>query len=101
MFTERRPAFDAKNRFSLPFELPLSWEEYSQACAATCPSDANEIKQLTAILKGHEDKAHAWLLAKGWIKEKQVLSDLEPKHRSRILNNVEGFLEAIKPKEGN
>jgi len=28
MFTERRPGFDAKNRFGLPFQMPLSWEDY-------------------------------------------------------------------------
>lgn len=28
MYSERRPAFDAKNRHSLPFKLPLSWDEY-------------------------------------------------------------------------
>jgi hypothetical protein len=28
MFTERRPGFDAKNRFGLPFQMSLSWEEY-------------------------------------------------------------------------
>ncbi len=102
LYTERRPAFDAKNRFGLPFELPLSWEEYDKACAATGPSDGDEVKQLTAALKGHEDKAQAWLLAKGWLKDKQPLADLEPKHRRRILNNLNGFIEAITPKtEGN
>jgi hypothetical protein len=101
IYTERRPAFDAKNRFGLPFELPLSWEEFARACAATSPSEAEEVKALTAALKGHEDKAHAWLLEKGWLKEKQTLADLEPKHRRRILNNPDGFIEAIAPKEGN
>jgi hypothetical protein len=28
MYTEWRPAFDAKNRFNLPFQLPLSWDQY-------------------------------------------------------------------------
>jgi len=31
MYTERRPAFEAKNRFSLPFQLPLSFHEYERA----------------------------------------------------------------------
>ena len=31
LYTESRPGFEAKNRFSLPFELPLSWEEYAAA----------------------------------------------------------------------
>lgn len=102
LYTERRPAFDAKNRFSLPFELPLSWEEYAKACAASGPSEEEEAKQLLDILKGNEDKAVAWLLEKGWIKEKQTLADLEPKHRRKILNNPEGFITTITTnKEGN
>lgn len=31
MYTERRPAFDAGNRFGLPFELPLSYAAYESA----------------------------------------------------------------------
>jgi len=31
VYTERRPAFDAKNRFGLPFSIPLSWDEYEAA----------------------------------------------------------------------
>lgn len=30
--TERRPGFDAKNRFSLPLTIPLSWDDYVKAC---------------------------------------------------------------------
>lgn len=35
MYTEERPAFLAKNRFSLPPELPLSWPALATAMAAT------------------------------------------------------------------
>ena len=31
MYTETRPAFDAKNRFGLPFELPLDWKVFGAA----------------------------------------------------------------------
>ena len=31
LHTEKRPAFDAKNRFSLPSELPLSWSAFADA----------------------------------------------------------------------
>lgn len=31
MFTEHRPAFQAKNRFELPFQLPLEWDDYDKA----------------------------------------------------------------------
>jgi len=30
LYTERRPAFDAKSRHGLPPEMPLSWEEFYQ-----------------------------------------------------------------------
>lgn len=33
MFTSERPAYMAKNRYSLPESLPLSWEAFSQAIA--------------------------------------------------------------------
>ena len=98
LYTERRPAFDAKNRYSLPFELPLSWEEYAKACEATGASAEDEVKQLAAALKGHEANALAWLVGKGWINEKQDLPDLAANHRRRILNNPEGFITTITPK---
>lgn len=31
LYTARRPAFDAKNRYSLPFEIPLSWKDFADA----------------------------------------------------------------------
>lgn len=34
LYTERRPAFDAKNRFGLPFELKLEWVDFAQRVKA-------------------------------------------------------------------
>jgi len=31
IYTDRRPAFDAKNRFGLPEEMPLSWDDLAKA----------------------------------------------------------------------
>lgn len=31
MFTQHRPPFDAKNRFNLPFEMPLDWGTFGRA----------------------------------------------------------------------
>ena len=31
LYTERRPAFDAKNRYALPFEIALSWDAFAKA----------------------------------------------------------------------
>lgn len=44
MYTEWRPAFDAKNRFGLPFQLPLSWESYDQAAQKPQAKTVSEIK---------------------------------------------------------
>jgi hypothetical protein len=34
MFSQHRPAFDAKNRFNLPFEMPLDWGTFGRAVKA-------------------------------------------------------------------
>ena len=39
MFTEERPAYKAKNRYSLPPELPLAWQPFEDALAGT-PAEA-------------------------------------------------------------
>lgn len=38
IYTERRPGWDAKNRLGLPFELPLSWAEFSDAASKGEPN---------------------------------------------------------------
>lgn len=66
MYTQRRAAFDAKNRYDLPEALPLSWEEFEAAVKAQKPGDpmelyktaANLIAQLTGEM---HDKATAHL----------------------------------------
>jgi len=45
LFTERRPSFDAKNRFGLPFELPLSWDAYVSAKNDSKPDNLKMIRQ--------------------------------------------------------
>jgi predicted kinase len=62
MFTEKRPAFVAKNRDSLPFELPLNWDEYVNAASKQVSKDIptmitfieNNISSLDAAVR---DKA--------------------------------------------
>jgi hypothetical protein len=56
MFTEWRPAFDAKNRFGLPFQLPLSWEAYDQATKKPAAKTISETKaELTDLLSQIKD----------------------------------------------
>jgi hypothetical protein len=34
LYTENRPAFDAKNRYDLPFDMPLAWKPFGEAVHA-------------------------------------------------------------------
>jgi hypothetical protein len=44
VFTERRPGFDAKNRFGLPLQLPMLWAEYETALESSNPMDPDYLK---------------------------------------------------------
>ena len=48
LYTERRPAYDAKNRFSLPEMIPLSWDDYVSA-KNKAPVQADNSKILADI----------------------------------------------------
>lgn len=34
VYTEHRPAWDAKNRYDLPYEMPLNWDEFERSARA-------------------------------------------------------------------
>lgn len=44
IYTERRPAFDAKNRYGLSFELPLDWQAFDEAARKGEPDSAEAIR---------------------------------------------------------
>jgi hypothetical protein len=43
MHTERRPGYDAKNRYGLPLTIPLSWSEFEKAADNGQPDSAEAI----------------------------------------------------------
>lgn len=45
LYTQRRAAYDAKNRYDLPEKLPLSWPEFEGAVRAHRPGDPEELRQ--------------------------------------------------------
>lgn len=52
MYTERRPGFDAKNRYGLPFQLSLDWVEFEKACEAGQPHAPAYLKnQIIELIK--------------------------------------------------
>lgn len=48
--TERRAAWDAKNRYGLPEQIPLSWEDFATAAGLASPKqhDADQVATLRA-----------------------------------------------------
>lgn len=95
MFTERRPAFDAKNRFDLPFEMELSWLEFAKMADAAKPASAATEDKVAKLFEGREDKAIAYLVSIDWLLEGQTLADLLEKRRKPILNRSDDFLRAV------
>ena len=47
LYTEHRPAWDAKNRYGLPFELGFpedgAWDLFERACRAGAPADIDSL----------------------------------------------------------
>lgn len=54
IYTEHRPAFDAKNRYGLPFEIPLSWDDFHAAAVKGEPDSVvtllDEVNTLIAAI---------------------------------------------------
>jgi hypothetical protein len=68
MYTGPRPGFDAKNRLELPYELPLSYEAFIDACENNEESDPgaliNDINEMTSALDEKMKKVVAEQLEK-------------------------------------
>jgi hypothetical protein len=63
IYTEHSAAFDAKNRHSLPPQLPLYWEDFVQAVAAGQPATLANLHAQIAELLTHADPQLAELVA--------------------------------------
>lgn len=60
--TERRAAWDAKNRYGLPEQLPLSWADFDVACGAGETRILELREQLKAAMGNNADpKLVAWV----------------------------------------
>jgi len=86
MYTERRPAFDAKNRIGLPFKMSLSWKEYEKH--ASRPADPKGLE--TQIKKGalNLDKEMQKKVA-----DAVVRAGSDPNKLNKILNRIETLQE--------
>jgi hypothetical protein len=81
LYTERRAAYDAKNRYGLPEALPLSWPDFEAAVLAHQPADPKalvaELERKAALLGGKavEDVAQAIKRAAGDATKLAVLNN--------------------------
>jgi hypothetical protein len=95
MFTESRPAFLAKSRFAIPFEMDLSWDAFIDAVAKCVPAAAATEDKLLALFKGREELALGYLVNIGWLEEGQPLSALLAAKRKVIMSKAESFLKHV------
>ena len=95
IFTEERPAFLAKTRFDLPFEMDLSWQAFTDAVAKCVPQSKATTDELVTLFKGREAEATEYLLSVGWLIEGQTLNDLLAAKRKPILSRKAEFLKAV------
>lgn len=67
LYTERRAAFDAKNRLNLPATIPLEWASFEAARNASfaLSSDVDDlVRRVAEVDADAASKARAWLAAK-------------------------------------
>lgn len=98
MFTEHRPAFHAKNRFNLPFQMNLDWHEFVahvEAAGSVNNAATDTPEAVDALLKGKEAEALTFLIDSKWLEEGQEISQLPPSRRRSILARPADFLAAV------
>jgi hypothetical protein len=94
VFTEDRPAFKAKNRFNLPFEMDLSWDVFQSFASRPIPNSSPD--KIAKLFAGIEADAVAYLVSIGWLLDGQSLADLMAKKREVILSRPDDFQKAMK-----
>lgn len=87
VYTEHRPAFIAKNRHDLPFEIPLSWSDFTRLCETDRSVDPQSVLQNITALLGEMKDANL---------KKKIETHLEKiKENSVELLKVENRLKTI------
>lgn len=87
LFTENRPAWQAKNRFELPHKLPLEWEDFDQACRTQRSQSPEAVKaKIDELLKEVKDAT---------LKEKILAKLKEAGDDAKVLVAIENRLKTI------
>ncbi len=92
--TERRAAFDAKNRHGLPFRMPLSWDEFWAGVESGQPASPQKMiaeARNLGVVAGVEDKVEAAIIrAKG-----------DATKLAQLLDWVRGKVQLAEPTDGS
>lgn len=98
MFTERRAAFDAKNRDGLPFKMELSWKAYADAMGRNDSEKAKELAiECLALIE--ENAGGLEMLVSGLptiMKNTVVAMDGNVAGLEETLNRIKAKVEEIK-----
>lgn len=90
MFTQYRPSHDGKNRMGLPYQLPLSWEEFIKATKNSSEGASENIKsEISSMLLMIKDETLKSLVADSVMKAGSDVGKL-----SKIQNRLRLKLEA-------
>lgn len=88
LYTERRPAWDAKNRLTLPLQMELDYAKYSEAANASSEIKAAQAREnIEVMLKDLQDEAVKKTIREFVVLAKDNVSDLiriQEKVRSRL-----------------
>lgn len=88
LYTERRPGWDAKNRLGLPFQLPLSWQDFAEAAAKGEPESADTLLEQIAGLKAQVKQKELYGKIDGNIKA----AGKSTSHLLKIKNRLEALI---------
>lgn len=100
--TERRAAWDAKNRYGLPEQIPLSWEEFATAAGLATPKEhaleqvAALRAQVTEIVAGIGDATLTEKVSK-WMSEP---ASQDPSKLAEMVNRMKARAEDARVKAG-
>jgi hypothetical protein len=84
LHTQHSGAFEAKNRFDLPAELPLDWEEFETAMRAHAPAAAAKLRaELLELIPRLEDPEKARKALDEWAGD-------DPARLAQLLDKVRG-----------
>lgn len=104
IYTERRAAYDAKNRYGLPETLPLSWAEFDAAMKSgqTASPDAlkGEIARKAKQLGGELEKTILATLAKAG-ENAQQLAQINNRVNARLAELAEAQTTETTTEKGN